>query len=35
MFVQSQGPTTGGGRIYDGHFHMDVRKPIAEPRLDV
>jgi hypothetical protein len=34
LFVQYQGPTTGGRPIYDGRFNMAERKTIAEERTD-
>lgn len=30
LFVQYQGPTTGGRPIYDGRFNMTARKTVAE-----
>jgi hypothetical protein len=35
LFVQYQGPTTGGRPIYDGRFNVAERKPLAEERLDI
>ena len=35
LYVQYQGPTTGGRPIYDGRFNMDERKPLSEERLDI
>ena len=35
LFVQYQGPATGGRPIYDGRFNMSTRKPIEEERTDV
>lgn len=35
VFVQYQGPTTGGRPIYDGRFNMDERKAVAEERTDL
>jgi hypothetical protein len=35
LFVQYQGPTTGGQPIYDGRFNVAARKPVSEERLDV
>ena len=35
LFVQYQGPTTGGRPIYDGRFNVAARKPVSEERLDV
>lgn len=35
LFVQYQGPSTGGRPIYDGRFNVDERKPLAEERLDI
>jgi hypothetical protein len=35
LFVQYQGPTTGGRPIYDGRFNVEARKPLAEEQLDV
>jgi len=35
LFVQYQGPTTGGRPIYDGRFNVAGRKPLAEERLDI
>ena len=34
IFVQYQGPTTGGRPIYDGRFNLAERKPIADEQLD-
>ena len=34
LFVQYQGPTTGGRPVYDGRFNMTARKPIAEENLE-
>jgi hypothetical protein len=35
LFVQYQGPTTGGQPIYDGRFNVVARKPVSEERLDI
>ncbi len=35
LFVQYQGPSTGGRPIYDGRFNVAERKPLAEERLDI
>jgi hypothetical protein len=35
LFVQYQGPTTGGRPIYDGRFNVAERKPLSEERLDI
>ena len=35
LFVQYQGPSTGGRPIYDGRFNVEARKPLAEEQLDV
>jgi hypothetical protein len=35
LFVQYQGPTTGGRPIYDGRFNMTERKAVSEERVDV
>jgi hypothetical protein len=35
LFVQYQGPTTGGRPIYDARFNVMARKPLSEERLDV
>jgi hypothetical protein len=35
LFVQYQGPNTGGRPIYDGRFNVAERKPLAEERLDI
>jgi hypothetical protein len=34
LFVQYQGPTTGGRPVYDGRFNMTARKPMAEENLE-
>jgi hypothetical protein len=34
LFVQYQGPTTGGRPIYDGRFNMTARKPVGEENLE-
>ena len=34
LFVQYQGPETGGRPIYDGRFNMAERKALAEERID-
>ena len=35
LFVQYQGPTTGGRPIYDGRFNVAERKALSEERLDI
>ncbi|HUI17597.1 MAG TPA: cupin domain-containing protein [Alphaproteobacteria bacterium] len=35
LFVQYQGPSTGGRPVYDGRFNVAARKPLSEERLDV
>jgi hypothetical protein len=35
LFVQYQGPSTGGRPIYDGRFNVAARKPLTEEKLDV
>jgi hypothetical protein len=35
LFVQYQGPTTGGRPIYDGRFNVQARKPLEQEQLDV
>ena len=35
LFVQYQGPSTGGRPIYDSRFNVAARKPLSEERLDV
>jgi ChrR Cupin-like domain len=35
LFVQYEGPTTGGRPIYDGRFNMNERKPIEDERIDL
>jgi hypothetical protein len=35
LFVQYQGPTTGGRPIYDGRFNVKVRKALSEEQLDI
>ncbi len=34
LFVQYQGPTTGGRPIYDGRFNMTARRPISEENVE-
>ncbi|MEX2223632.1 MAG: cupin domain-containing protein, partial [Candidatus Rokuibacteriota bacterium] len=34
LFVQYQGPTTGGRPVYDGRFNMKERKAIAEENVE-
>ena len=34
VFVQYQGPTTGGRPIYEGRFNMKERKSVVEERTD-
>jgi hypothetical protein len=34
LFVQYQGPTTGGRPVYDGRFNMTARKPIGEENVE-
>ena len=35
LFIQYQGPSTGGRPIYDGRFNVAERKKLSEERLDV
>jgi hypothetical protein len=35
LFVQYQGPSTGGRPIYDGRFNVAARKPLADEKLDM
>jgi len=35
LFVQYEGPSTGGRPVYDGRFNVAARKPLSEERLDV
>ena len=35
LFVQYQGPSTGGRPIYDGRFNMQARRPMEEEAVDV
>lgn len=35
LFVQYQGPQTGGRPIYDARFNVTERKPLEQERLDV
>jgi hypothetical protein len=35
LFVQYQGPATGGRPIYDGRFNMRTRKPVEEEQTDI
>ena len=35
LFVQYQGPSTGGRPIYDSRFNVTARRPLSEERLDV
>ncbi len=35
LFVQYQGPSTGGRPTYDSRFNVAARKPLSEERLDV
>ena len=35
LFVQYQGPTTGGRPIYDGRFNMTERKALEDERTDI
>jgi len=35
LFVQYQGPSTGGSPIYDGRFNVVERKAIEAERTDV
>ena len=35
LFVQYQGPSTGGRPIYDGRFNMAERKALEDERTDV
>jgi hypothetical protein len=34
LFVQYQGPDTGGRPIYDGRFNMAARKPLEQENLE-
>jgi ChrR Cupin-like domain len=34
LFVQYQGPSTGGRPIYDGRFNMAARKPLNEENVE-
>ena len=34
LFVQYQGPTTGGRPVYDGRFNMSARRPISEENVE-
>ena len=34
LFVQYQGPTTGGRPVYDGRFNMTARRPIGEENVE-
>ncbi len=34
LFVQYQGPTTGGRPVYDGRFHLERRRDLAEENLE-
>jgi hypothetical protein len=34
LFVQYQGPSTGGRPIYDGRFNMTARKPVHEENVE-
>jgi ChrR Cupin-like domain len=35
LFVQYQGPSTGGRPIYDGRFNVAARKALSDEQLDV
>ncbi len=35
LFVQYQGPTTGGRPVYDGRFNMAERKSLEDERTDL
>jgi hypothetical protein len=35
LFVQYQGPTTGGRPIYEGRVNMTARKQIEEENVEV
>lgn len=35
LFVQYQGPSTGGRPIYDGRFNMEERKALEDERTDI
>jgi hypothetical protein len=35
LFVQYQGPATGGRPIYDGRFNMRARRPVEEEQTDI
>jgi hypothetical protein len=35
LFVQYQGPSTGGQPIYDNRFNVTARKPLSEEQLDI
>jgi mannose-6-phosphate isomerase-like protein (cupin superfamily) len=35
LYVQYQGPSTGGRPIYQDRFNMKERKPLSEERLDI
>ena len=35
LFVQYQGPCTGGRPIYDGRFNMTERKAVEDERTDI
>jgi hypothetical protein len=34
LFVQYQGPTTGGRPVYDGRFNMTTRRQISEENVE-
>jgi hypothetical protein len=34
LFVQYQGPTTGGRPVYEGRFNMTARRPISEENVE-
>jgi hypothetical protein len=34
LFVQYQGPTTGGRPVYDGRFNMTARRPLGEENVE-
>jgi hypothetical protein len=34
LFVQYQGPTTGGRPVYDGRFNVTTRRAVTEENLE-